>query len=80
MGSSDLWFGLQPDRTVLQDGTFGYRSGLRPDIVVVDPMFRLMHEEYRQRDAALFLHVQRTLENSQLVCQDEHYRVYQTAR
>ncbi len=78
MSQGELWFGLCPDRTVLDDYRLGFLSGLRPDAFVMDPVFRDLHEKDRRANPADYRHVQSLMEHSRIVYRDPYSQVYVT--
>jgi 4-amino-4-deoxy-L-arabinose transferase-like glycosyltransferase len=76
MGSNELWFGLWSDRNLLGDPELGYLSGLRPAVFVVDPLYRMLHEQDQRSHPLVYEHFQRLLDRSRQVYQDGYYSVF----
>ena len=76
IGSGELWFHLQGERRILHDPSVGYREGLKPDIFVMDPLYRELHERDRLTDLPMYTYVQNYLDRWQLVYDDGYYQVY----
>lgn len=80
MSESELWFGLWRNRTVLNDPLLGFRSGIRPDVVVMNSVYRDLHERDRRTNPAGFEHVQKLLKEFLMVYEDTYSQVYVTAK
>ena len=78
MSQAELWFGLWQSHTVLDDNRLGLLSGLRPDVFVMDPVFRDLHEKDRQVDPVAYQHVQRMIDQSRSIYEDNYSEVYAT--
>jgi 4-amino-4-deoxy-L-arabinose transferase-like glycosyltransferase len=80
MSQGEVWFGLLPDRSVLIDNRLGFSSGLRPDVVVMDQVFRDLIERDRTTDPAAYRHEQEMIGQFRSVYKDANCEVYVLAR
>lgn len=80
IGSGELWFPLSSQRTVIHDPALAGRSGLQPDILVMDPLYRTQLRDASVRYPALYAHGEQLIRHSRLVYDDGYYQVYQNQR
>jgi len=76
VGSGELWFRLQPERSVLHDPALGFRNGMEPRIFVMDPLYRELYERERQAGSPIYSWVRDYLDRSRSVYADGYYQVY----
>ena len=76
VGSGELWFRLQPDRSVLHDPALGFRNGMKPRIFVMDPLYRELNERDRKAGSPIYPWVRDYLNQSHSVYADGYYQVY----
>ena len=76
MGPAELWFGLEHDRFTLHDPALGAASGRRPDVFVMNSLYRDLHQRGRAAGPGTYAHVEKLLETSRLVYEDRNYSVY----
>jgi hypothetical protein len=76
VASNEFWFGLEPEREVLNDHFLGMLSGIRPSIFVMDQTYRELHERDRREDPAAYQYVQTVLDQSREVFDGGYYHVY----
>jgi len=80
IGSGELWFSLSAQRTVIHDPALAGRSGLQPDILVMDPLYRTQHRDASVKYPAIYAHGERLIRASRLVYDDGYYQVYENQR
>jgi 4-amino-4-deoxy-L-arabinose transferase-like glycosyltransferase len=78
MASSEFGFPLRFDRRLIDDFRLGYRSGKRPDLIVMDaPRYCLWTGLLRGEDAGNYSYIQRLLGSYRVVYNQGAYRMYQ---
>jgi hypothetical protein len=75
-GSGELWFRLQPDRSVLHDPALGFRNGMKPRIFVMDPLYLELYERERKAGSPIYYWLRDYLDKSRSVYADGYYQVY----
>lgn len=80
MSDGELWFGLWRDHTVLVDPLLGFRSGIRPDVFVMNTFFRAQQEREQRADPAAIEYMQDVVDRSHVVYKDPYSEVYVTDR
>ncbi len=76
MGISEFAFTLGFDDTFIDDPSLGFYSGREPDIVIVSEWYRHLFSVSDEWDPKLKLHIDRILDNSEMVLDNEFYQVY----
>ena len=76
VGSGELWFRLQPERSVLHDPALGFRNGMKPRIFVMDPLYRDLLDTDRKAGSPIYSWVRNYLDKSRSVYADGYYQVY----
>ena len=76
MGVLGLWFHLLPDRELLQDSNFGCLTGRKPDLIVMEYLFKSYHDEARVNLPQCYQHIQKVLRSAQVVYDDGYYQIY----
>lgn len=76
MGISEFAFTLGFDDNFIDDPSLGFYSGREPDIVIVSVWYRVLFRVCGEWDPDLEVHVNRILENSDKVFDNEFYQVY----
>jgi 4-amino-4-deoxy-L-arabinose transferase-like glycosyltransferase len=80
MASADFGFGIGFDQ-LNDDGTLGFYSHKRPDLIVVDEMYLDEFEGHRRERPEIYRHVTRTLrEDYTLIYDHEYYKIYERRR
>jgi hypothetical protein len=69
-------FELGFDRRVTDDTWLGYKTGSRPDWLVITPVYASMIESMPQVHPDVYRHVVQLLDQYRLVFQNEGYRIY----
>ena len=76
IGPSELWFGLGPDAVLLDDMRIGYYSGWRPRWIVTNTFYDGALEGYRQREPAVWQHIQSVLQRFDQVFSNDALKIY----
>jgi hypothetical protein len=80
MASAEFGIPLQFDRRLIDDFRLGYRSGKRPDLVVMDtPRYLLWTSLLRGQDDGNYLYIQNLLSSYRVVYNHGAYRMYERA-
>jgi hypothetical protein len=78
MASAEFGIPLQFDRRLIDDFRLGYRSGKRPDLIVMDkPRYCLWTGLLRDQDAGNYRYIQHLLSSYRIVYDHGAYRMYQ---
>jgi hypothetical protein len=78
MASAEFGIPLQFDRRIIDDFRLGYRSGKRPDLIVMDtPRYRLWTALLRDQDAGNYRYIQNLLSSYRVVYDHGAYRMYE---
>lgn len=78
MASAEFGIPLQFDRRLIDDFRLGYRSGKRPDLIVMDtPRYCLWTGLLRDQDTGNYRYIQNLLSSYRLVYDHGAYRMYQ---
>lgn len=76
MGKSEFGFMVGFGDNFIDDPTLGFYSGKEPDIVIVSEWYRVLLMVSNEWDPKLELHINRILDNSEMVFDNEFYQVY----
>jgi 4-amino-4-deoxy-L-arabinose transferase-like glycosyltransferase len=76
IGGGELWFGLVGQRELQRDFDFGYASGAKPAVFVMDALFQIMHGKAGEDNRAAYEYGESLMMHSRLVYQDAAYRVF----
>lgn len=76
VASAGLAFGIGFDDRLLDDPTLGYYRKVRPDMIVVDEIYRADFDGYRQHSPAIFQYIRQTLQDYRLIYDHGFYQVY----
>ena len=78
MASAEFGIPLQFDRRLIDDFRLGYRSGKRPDLIVMDtPRYCLWTGLLRDQDTGNYRYIQNLLSSYRVVYDHGAYRMYQ---
>jgi hypothetical protein len=77
MGSAELWFEL-PDASLVDDPRLGYRSGTRPDFIVIDRnRYAEWIPQYEQREPQTYRYIRSMMDHEfHPVLENAAYTVY----
>ncbi len=76
MGGGELWFGLEHDRYIINDFNLGALSGNVPDVFIMNPLYRDLHQSSQTKDPSIYRHVEQLLDSSRLIYTNGDYQVY----
>lgn len=78
MGSAELGFGIGFDRNLVDDILVGFRSGYRPEFIVLESNWQGLKEVFRTERPPVFAHMQRLYtEQYRLVYDENGYQIWQ---
>jgi 4-amino-4-deoxy-L-arabinose transferase-like glycosyltransferase len=75
IGPAELWMALEHDRYVYTDFNLGCLSGTVADVVIVDKVYRDLHDGYRKTDPRLYECFEERLKNYHTVYGNKYYNV-----
>lgn len=78
MGSAELGFGIGFDRNFVDDILIGFKSGYRPEFIVLESNWQGLMEIFRTERPPVFAHMQRLYaEQYRLVYDENGYKIWQ---
>jgi hypothetical protein len=76
MGSAELGFDLNFPKQLIDDPFLGYKTGKKPDYIVVDEIYEDAFEGSRKHRPQIYQHIQTVLKEYDLVYDHSYYKIY----